>query len=267
MHDPHHAVVPITHALHRDFETRSLIDLRKVGAHRYAVGPSTGIWCGTYSVNHDPVQLWLPGNPVPPEFLEAAANPGWVVCAHNDAFETAIERHVLHPRYNWPIVPLERHRCTQAMSLALGLPAKLGAVADALELENRKDAAGERLMHQMSKPRKPRKDEDPAGVYWYDDADRLQRLYDYCRQDVEVERELYYRLPPLSAAEQALWVLSTRINERGFHVDRQFAEAARRIAQAAGPEIDAELAELTDGAVTGINQVSRLLRWLRAQGL
>jgi hypothetical protein len=45
----------------------------------------------------------------------------------------------------------------------LGLPAKLGMAADALELANRKDAAGERLMHQMSKPRRPRKGEDPAG--------------------------------------------------------------------------------------------------------
>ena len=49
-------------------------------------------------------------------------------------------------------------------------------------------------MHQMSKPRKPRKDEDPAGTYWFDDADRLQRLYEYCKQDVEVTRELYYQL-------------------------------------------------------------------------
>ena len=93
------------------------------------------------------------------------------------------------------------------------------------------------------------------------------RLYDYCRQDVEVERELYGRLPPLSPTEQALWVLSGRINERGFHVDRSFAEAARKIAQAAAPEIDAELAEITGGAVTGINQVARLLEWLQAAGL
>ena len=66
-------------------------------------------------------------------------------------------------------------------------------------------------------------------------------------------------MPPLSATEQTLWALSCRINERGFCVDRQFAEAARRIAQAAAPEIDAELAEITGGAVTGINQVARLL--------
>ena len=43
-------------------------------------------------------------------------------------------------------------------------------------------------------------------------------------------------------------------------------QAARRIAQEAAPEIDAELAEITGGAVTGINQVARLLQWLQQQG-
>jgi DNA polymerase bacteriophage-type len=122
-------------------------------------------------------------------------------------------------------------------------------------------------MRQMSKQRKPRKDEDPAaGAYWFDDQERLNRLYSYCKQDVEVERELHDRLPVLSAAEQKLWVLSTKINERGFCIDRQFAEAARRIAQAAGPEIDAELAEITNGVVTGINQIAKLTQWLQDQG-
>jgi DNA polymerase bacteriophage-type len=164
------------------------------------------------------------------------------------------------------LIPLERHRCTQATALALGLPARLGVAADALELANRKDAAGERLMHQMSKPRRARKGEDPAGVYWHEDVERLERLYSYCRQDVEVERELSDRLPPLLPAEQERWVLSSVINDRGFCVDRAFAEAARRIAQAAAPEIDAELAELTAGVITGINQVARLLEWLQKRG-
>ena len=126
--------------------------------------------------------------------------------------------------------------------------------------------AGERLMHKTSKPRRPHGDEDPAGIYWFEDDDRLRQLYDYCRQDVEVERELFDRLPPLSATEQTLWALSCRINERGFCVDRQFAEAARLIAQTAAPEIEAELAEITSGAITGIDQVARLLQWLQQQG-
>ena len=255
----------VAHVLHRDYETRSRADLKKAGADKYAADKSTEVLCVAYAVDHGPVHLWRPGDPLPAEFLKAAADPNWTVCAHNDAFESAIEKHVLCP-LGWPAVPLERHVCTQAMCLAVGLPPKLGVVADALELENRKDAAGERLMHQMAKPRRARQGEDPAGTYWFDDADRLQRLYKYCQQDVEVERELHDRLPPLSVAEQALWVVSGQINERGFHVDRQFAEAARRIAKTAAPEIDAELAELTAGAVTRINQVTRLLQWLRDQG-
>ena len=252
--------------LHRDYETRGTELLKAVGSHRYAADPNTEILCAAYAVDDDPVQVWLPGDPVPSEFIEAAHNPHWVLAAHGDHFETAIEQHVLAPRYGWPLISLERHRCTMAMALAVGLPARLSAAADALELANRKDAAGERLMHQLSRPRRPRQNEDPVGTYWFDDPERLDRLYAYCRQDVEAERELYVRLPPLPPAEQVLWVLSSKINERGFCVDRKFAEAARKIAQAAAPEIDAELAEITGGAVTKINQIARLLQWLQQQG-
>ena len=82
-------------------------------------------------------------------------------------------------------------------------------MADVLELANRKDAAGERLMQQMSKPH-------PAG---HDDPRQLAQLGPYCKQDVEIEREVHGRVPPLSAEEQMLWVLSCRINQRGFHFD------------------------------------------------
>jgi DNA polymerase len=252
--------------LHRDYEGRSRILLKLVGTHRWAAHPSTEVLSCAHAVDDQPVQLWTPGDPIPPEFIEAANNPNWIVAAHGDHFESAIEHHIMAPRFGWPEIPLERHVCTMARALAHGLPARLSAAADALELTHRKDAAGERLMHQMAKPRRVRQGEDPAGVYWFDDADRLQRLNEYCRQDVEVERELYNRLPALSPAEQALWVLSCTINQRGFYVHREFAQAARKIAQAAGPEIDAELAEITGGAVTKINQIARLLDWLRQHG-
>src|SRR5262249_44003111 len=42
--------------------------------------------------------------------------------------------------------------------------------------------------------------------------------------------------------------------------------AAKKLAAAAAPEIDAELAEVTSGAVTAVNQLARLQSWLRAQG-
>jgi DNA polymerase len=254
------------HVLHRDYETRSQAILKTVGTHKYAADFSTTVLCCAFAVDDEPVQLWRPGNPPPAEFIEAATNPSWIVCAHGAHFEDAIERHVLHPRFGWPAFPVDKQRCTQAMALAVGLPARLSTAAIALELSNRKDVAGERLMHQTSKPRRPHKDEDPSGIYWFEDQERLDRLYAYCQQDVEVERELYSRLPPLSASEQPLWELSSWINQRGFCVDRAFAEAARKIAEAAAPEIDAEITQITAGDVTSINQVARLTAWLRDHG-
>src|SRR5262245_7693237 len=252
--------------LHRDYETGSPAILRIIGTHKYVADPRTEVLCCAYAVDDEPAQLWTPGNPVPPEFIEAANNSAWVVCAHSAHFEDAVERLLLHPQFDWPAFPIEKQRCTQAMCLARALPARLSAAADALELSNRKDAAGERLMHQTSKPRRAHKDESPDQTYWFEDRKRLDRLYEYCRQDVEVERELFTRLPPLSASEQVLWELSSRVNTRGFHVDRAFAQAARKIAEAAAPEIDAEITEITKGAVTTISQVARLLSWLRKQG-
>jgi DNA polymerase len=256
-------VTAVTHKYYRDIESRSCAPLQKVGALKYAMDESTEVICVAFARDSNPVQVWLPGDPIPLEAYEAARCGTGI--AHNDPFESAVEQHVL-ARIGWPLIPLERHSCTLARCLALALPASLGAAADALKLEHRKDEAGERLMRLMSKPRKPRKGEDSSKVYWHDEPDKLQRLYEYCKQDVEVLRELDNRVPPLSEFEQTLWALNCRINERGFHIDRPFAEAARKIARAAAPEIDAELAEITGGAVTSINQVARLLKWLQSQG-
>ena len=254
------------HVLHRDYETRSQAILKTVGAARYAADPTTEVLCCAYAVDNDPVQLWRPGDPVPTEFVVAAQSRNWDATAFGNTFEAVIEKSIMSVRYSWPAIPIERHRCTQAMCLALGLPAKLSAAADALELCHRKDTAGERLMHQTSKPRRAHKDENPDGVYWFEDPERLDRLYSYCAQAVRVERELYNRLPPLSPTEQAIWQLSHQINVRGFHIDRAFAEAARKIAEAAAPELDQEIAEITNSDVTTINQVAKLTAWLHDHG-
>jgi DNA polymerase len=249
--------------LHRDFETRSVLALGDVGAWKYSRHFQTEILCACFAVDDGPVKLWTPHDPIPAEFVEAANDPGWLICAHNDSFERLIEQHILAPRYNWPIVPLERHRCTQAAALSLALPAALEKAAAALGLEYRKDMAGHRGMLIMSRPRKPRKDEDPNGIYWLDDPERLERLYAYCKQDVETERALHARVGFLSDKEQAIWLLDQAINDRGLEVDCELAGAAIHIAETAREKINAELAGLTGAS---INQVQKLVAWLAAHG-
>jgi len=242
------------HVLRRDFELRSKLDLKKVGLYRYVTDPSTE------------VRVWRPGEPFLPEIIEAARNTNWRAAAWNDPFESAVEKYILAPRYGYPLVPLDRHYCTMARALAVGLPAKLKAAAIALATAVRKDEAGERLMHQMSKPRQRHKDEDPSAIYYFDDPERMKRWEDYMCRDVEVEREIDQACPPLLPTEQAIWELNCVVNSRGFLFDRALTTAAKKIAAAAGPEIDTELAKITGDAVTGVNQIARILKWLSEQG-
>src|SRR5262249_4667076 len=181
-------------------------------------------------------------------------------------FERLVEQYIMAPRYGWPTIPIERHRCSQAAGLALALPANLAALGKALNLEYQKDDAGHRLMLQMSRPRKPRKGEDPSGIYWVDDPEKIERLHAYCRRDVETERAAHKRIGFLPAAEQKVWELDAVINDRGFHLDSELLEGALRVSANAETEINREIAEITGGAVTTINEVARLLTWLREHG-
>jgi DNA polymerase len=110
------------HVLFRDYETRGVLALDKVGVPRYVADPQTDVLCCAFAVDDQPVKLWTPGDAIPTEFREAAFGPNWIVVAHNASFEIAIEELLLAPRYRWPPIPLKRQRCTLAMASALALP-------------------------------------------------------------------------------------------------------------------------------------------------
>jgi DNA polymerase len=248
-----------------DFETRSALDLPKVGAHRYAVDASTEMHCVAFAVDDAPPELWTPGQPCP-EIIQHGVAEGWTFHAYNAQFEMAIWRHILAPRFNWPEPRIEQWRCTMAATLAIARPGALKTAAEALGLAIQKDTGGARLIRLLCQPRKPRAGEDPSKIYWRDDPEELERLYAYCRRDVEVEREVRRRVPPLSDAEQELWQLDAVINQRGFHVDTVLAGAAHKIARDRHAAINRELAELTGGRITSIAQVGKITEYLKARG-
>ena len=237
-------------------------------AHRYATDPNTSVLVRRLHHRRRARETVDAGRSAPPpEFIEAANNPNWIVAAHNAAFEMAIEQHILGPRFGWPLIPIERHVCTMAMALAMSLPAKLDAVARALELRHQKDSVGHRLMLMMSKPRKPHKDEDPEPASI---GSRIRIVSGACTNIAKrtskpsVNCSCGCSRCRLQNRRSGNWM--RQINQRGFALIASLAEAARKIARAAAPEIDAELAEVTGGAVTSVNQVARLQAWLEQNG-
>jgi DNA polymerase bacteriophage-type len=246
---PYNILPAPQHVLFRDFETKSKVDLTKVGASRYINDPSTEILCCGYAVDDGPVQLWVAGQPTPEVWATAAESLDWVVVAHNDGFESALER-----RFGWPSPPLERHVCTAAMARAASLPGSLAGAGEACNLPVQKDLAGAKLMKQIAN----RKIEPTP--------EQLAKLYEYCRRDIEVLRALYNVLPPLPPEERALWIVDQEINRRGFHADKRFAKAMQDIALKRQSEIRAELAQITDNVVTSPDGPSAQ-KWLRTRGV
>jgi DNA polymerase len=252
--------------LFRDYETRSTLNLTDAGVHRYAAHPDTDVLACAFAVDDGPVEIWTSGDPTPNVVLEAAGNLNWIVVAFNDQFETTIEREIMAPRYGWPAIPISRHRCLQASALALALPANLDGVAEALGLAHRKDKSGAEIMRKWCRPRKPRRGEDPAKIYWHDDPAEYEQLLEYARQDARIERELHQRIGTITPAEQELWLLNGTINGRGVRADRELLAAAIKIGEAAEHELDAEMAAITGGAVERVTQIPSLKTWLAERG-
>jgi DNA polymerase len=252
--------------LHIDFETRSVVDLRKAGVYVYAEHESTNVWCAAYAVDDGPVELCEPAFEYAPHPIVKAVAEGWPIVAHNANFERTIWHHILTPRYGWPEPKLEQWRCTMAMALAQALPGSLDNCAAAVGLPFGKDAEGYQAMLRMAKPRRPRKGEDPDGIYWFDDEERRLKLYAYCRQDVEVERQLEKRLLPLRPDEQKLWWLDQRINDRGVYVDKSLCDGALKVVDRASDWLNDELAELTGGAAGRVTNINQIGAWLCERG-
>jgi DNA polymerase bacteriophage-type len=247
--------------LHLDLETRSAADLPVCGLDNYASDPTTDVHCAAYAFDDEPVALWRNGEPCPP-VVASHIKAGGLVYAHNAAFEFALMTKVLAARHAWPMVQLEQMRCTMAMAYAMSLPGSLDKASAALGIEQRKDMAGSRVMMQLAKP----KDD---GTFWTpeDDQEKFERLWLYCRQDVEVERAIHNRLMELSDYEQKIWQIDQRINNRGVRVDLEAVNAAIRLVESEKARLDGEMLRVTGGEVGKCTEVQLLVKWIRNHGV
>jgi DNA polymerase len=271
---------------HGDFETRSELDLREVGLHRYARHPSTEPWCLAWALDEDEPRVWVPGTPPPEPLLKHVASGGDFY-AHNAPFELEIWNEILVKRYGFPVLRPEQTHCTMAMAYAMALPGALEDAALALGLPMLKDTTGRALMLKYARPWKTHylreidaHGEQVVAVQWMNEcpeftlggrkwtgAEGLGRLMAYCQQDVRVERELHKRLVPLSDTERRVWLLDYKINQRGVAVDVDTARAAVAMAETVKEKCNVELARVTNNAVTAVTAVAALKNWLAGQGV
>ena len=244
--------------IHLDFETRAEIDISKSGAWMYSIHPGTTILCMAYAINGEPVKLITTFEKCP---FDIADN---IFTAHNASFEFYVWHNILVRQFNWPEVPLRQWRCTATMAASHALPRSLEDVSTALELDIQKDMEGKRTMLKLSKPRRPSKTNPSV---WHEKQKDYNILYEYCKQDVEVERLIYKTLRPLNNKEQEIWFLDQEINMRGVQIDVHGVEDALFMIEKYKNECENEVTILTDNYLHNVNQRNRTMDWVRSQGV
>jgi len=249
--------------IHLDFETRSEVDIKKVGAWAYAKHPSTEIMCMGFGANADRIQVL--GHEINWRNLKIPGLEKDLISAHSAQFEYAIYNYILHERYGWPAKwDPKLWSCTMAKAAMCGLPLDLDNLGRVLKIKSPKDLEGRRVMLRLCKPIGL----DPLSDPIYDnDPKKFKRLCDYNAGDVMAEMEIDGLLPDLPPYERAIWELDLLINRRGVCVDTEFAAAAGRMAGLLTQDLNKQLQEMTKGFVDKATRVARIKDYLKHNGL
>ena len=249
----------MTRRLHIDIETYSGESLADCGVHRYAEHPDFQILLFAYAFDEAPVTVvdLAQGATLPAPVLRALTDPKVVKVAHNATFERTCIGRMLGKELD----PLQ-WECTMAQCARCGLPLSLGEAAKALGLEVQKMTEGKKLIKQFCLPHEATLLGGSERVLPTDDLKGWQTFKDYCRMDVEVERELDKALAWLEPTqdEKALYALDQRINDRGVLVDMQLVDNAVRMDTIYKARLNVEAQQIT--GLSNPNSATQLREWL-----
>ena len=243
-----------------DIETYSSIDLRTSVVFAYTEANDFEILLFAYAFDDEEVQIidLAQGEELPNEIIEALTDPSIIKTAFNAQFErTCLSKHL-----NIEMLP-EQWRCSQVHSLTLGLPISLAGVAKCLKLETQKMDEGKALIRYFSIPCKPTKaNGSRTRNLPHHDLIKWETFKEYCKRDVEVEREIRKKLEnfPMEYKELKLWFIDQEINGYGVKIDKEIVENAIKCDEAYQEKLYEEAVKLT--GLDNPNSPLQLRKWL-----
>jgi DNA polymerase len=186
--------------------------------------------------------------------------------AHNAFFERMMWEQVWLRMLPWlPLPRPEQWHCSAAKAASFALPRKLEVLAQVLQVPEQKDMDGHRVMLKLARPARPTAD-NPDRQWWEDPRD-IRRAWRYNIQDVRTEHACSRQMRPLSDFERQVWLLDQRMNRRGVRCDREMVGRAIDLADAEVIRLNADICELTGGAVKKGTSRPSLKKWVNAQGV
>ena len=248
--------------LHIDIETYSPEALADCGVYRYAEHPDFRILLFAYACDDAPVKVLdlTSGKTLPAQIISMLTDTDVVKVAHNATFERVCIGRMLGQELD-----PSQWECTMAQCARCGLPLSLGDAAKALNLEVQKMTEGKKLIKQFCTYH-----DAPAGIFGNhggpmapaDDPNGWWTFKEYCRKDVEVEREIDKALSWLepTPTEKDLYALDQTINDRGVQIDRGLVDHAVRMDTIYKARLNTEAQRIT--GLANPNSANQLKAWI-----
>lgn len=248
--------------LNLDWETYCDLDIKKVGAYKYAQHPSCEVILGGYSYTDGKTGIWdATSDPMPDDLREYLLDPEVLIFAFNAPFERLVLKYVLGID-----LPIERFRCTQVHAYALSFTGGLAEVGSQIGIEKAKLTEGKELIKFFCQPKKPSKSKPWTRNLPEHDLDKWEQFKDYCIRDVDAEKEIGWFLDayPMPEEEWEAWFMDQRINDRGLPLDMDLVNAAIHVAERENELVLGAIQEITD--VENPNSKTQVKEWLNKNG-
>ena len=249
----------MTKRLHIDIETYSGESIADCGVHRYAEHPDFKVLLFAYAFDDQPVTVLdlSEGAKLPAPVLRSLTDPGVIKVAHNATFERTCLGRMLGQKLD-----PSQWECTMIQCARCGLPLGLGDAAKALGLEAQKMTEGKKLIKLFCVPAPSTLLSEGGRVRRDDDPKSWETFKEYCRMDVEVERELDKALAWLEPtdSERELYALDQRINDRGVMIDAELVAQAVRMDTIYKARLNTEAQQIT--GLSNPNSAAQLKEWL-----
>ena len=247
--------------LHIDIETYSPEPIADSGVYRYAEHPDFRILLFAYAFDDAPVvvlDLSEGKTTLPAPVRRALTDKNIIKVAHNATFERVCIGRMLGAQLD-----PSQWECTMIQCARCGLPMSLGEAAKVLGLQAQKMTEGKELIKKFCTPHAPTLLSEGDRVRSVDDPKSWETFKEYCRMDVEVERQIDKALAwcqPLES-EKALYAIDQTINDRGVLVDLELVNNAVRMDTIYKARINAEAQRIT--GLRNPNSAQQLREWVQ----
>ena len=237
-----------------DFETRSRVDLKRSGASKYALDPSSEATLLTYTFGeHMEIKHWRLGQPFPMDLINVANNPerfnfaAWNLFFDKKIWEIVLPRQF--PLIVFKPIPLPSIDDVMARSNFFRTGSSLESAAKFHHLPMGKDPVGKKIMQKQMKPGRD-------GKFAVLTEDEWNHFIRYGIQDTFLLKKVHYSLPPLPLQERYAFEWTWRRNEAGLKLDMELVVLLQQLVDYISPSLREEFFKITGHVIASPKLIS-----------